>query len=148
MSFFSRLFRERYGVCAREVQMGARVDARKAAHEEWRGLRIMTSVEEQQREVPRVASPRVPHVSARSLDELVLERLGPPSGGAWSTADELTRFAGALLGHRLLGAAMTATVLEGRVAKPREATPADCRPRAEKFSAAGTDEFHHATRSR
>jgi AraC-like DNA-binding protein len=31
MSFFSRLFRERYGVCAREVQMGARGRAAAAA---------------------------------------------------------------------------------------------------------------------
>jgi hypothetical protein len=28
MSFFSRLFRERYGVSARELQMGARAAAR------------------------------------------------------------------------------------------------------------------------
>jgi CubicO group peptidase (beta-lactamase class C family) len=43
---------------------------------------------------------------------------GNPSGGAWSTADDLTRFARALLGHRLLGAAMTDTIFEGRVPKP------------------------------
>ncbi|MDN5853500.1 MAG: beta-lactamase family protein [Actinomycetia bacterium] len=40
---------------------------------------------------------------------------GNPSGGAYSTVGDLTRFAAALLEHRLLGPAMTETVLTGRV---------------------------------
>jgi CubicO group peptidase (beta-lactamase class C family) len=40
---------------------------------------------------------------------------GNPSGGAYSTAGDLLRFAQALLGHQLLSAAMTNTVLAGKV---------------------------------
>jgi CubicO group peptidase (beta-lactamase class C family) len=40
---------------------------------------------------------------------------GNPSGGAYSTVGDLLRFAQALLGHKLLSAAMTNTVLAGKV---------------------------------
>lgn len=40
---------------------------------------------------------------------------GNPSGGAYSTVGDLTRFAQALLGHRLVSAAMTETILSGKV---------------------------------
>jgi CubicO group peptidase (beta-lactamase class C family) len=40
---------------------------------------------------------------------------GNPSGGAYSTVGDLLRFAQALLGHKLLSAAMTDTVLSGKV---------------------------------
>lgn len=40
---------------------------------------------------------------------------GNPSGGAYSTVGDLLRFAQALLGHKLLSAAMTNTVLSGKV---------------------------------
>ncbi|HET9141407.1 serine hydrolase domain-containing protein [Actinophytocola sp.] len=42
-----------------------------------------------------------------------------PAGGASSTAGDLLRFAGALLGHRLLDPAQTDTVLTGKVDSPR-----------------------------
>jgi CubicO group peptidase (beta-lactamase class C family) len=40
---------------------------------------------------------------------------GNPSGGAYSTVDDLLRFAQALLAHKLLSSAMTNTVLTGKV---------------------------------
>jgi CubicO group peptidase (beta-lactamase class C family) len=43
---------------------------------------------------------------------------GNPSGGEYSTVGDLARFGAALLGNRLLGPAMTATVLAGKVAIP------------------------------
>ena len=41
--------------------------------------------------------------------------VGSPMGGGYSTADDLTRFADALMANRLLGAEMTARVLTGYV---------------------------------
>jgi CubicO group peptidase (beta-lactamase class C family) len=52
-------------------------------------------------------------------------QVGNPSGGAYSTVGDLFRFARALTGHRLLGAAMTATLLAGKVDAPRPGGPTD-----------------------
>lgn len=48
---------------------------------------------------------------------------GNPSGGAYSTVDDLARFAQALLRHKLLSAAMTGTLLTGRVDTQRPGAP-------------------------
>lgn len=50
-------------------------------------------------------------------------QLASPAGGAWSTAGDLLGFARALLGHRLLSPAMTATVLTPRVNSPQPGGP-------------------------
>jgi D-alanyl-D-alanine carboxypeptidase len=43
---------------------------------------------------------------------------GSPAGGGYATAGDLLQFSRALRGHRLLSAAMTATLLAGKVATP------------------------------
>jgi len=50
-------------------------------------------------------------------------QLANPSGGAASTTGDLLRFARAVLGHRLLDAAMTAAVLTPRVSAPQPGGP-------------------------
>ena len=57
-----------------------------------------------------------PSARLRDNDE---PQIGNPSGGAWSTADDLLRFAQALTGHKLLSPALTDTVLAGKVATGR-----------------------------
>jgi CubicO group peptidase (beta-lactamase class C family) len=52
----------------------------------------------------------------RENDEV---QLGNPSGGAYSTVADLLAFAQALTGHRLLGPALTNTVLAGKVDSDR-----------------------------
>ncbi|WP_370374331.1 serine hydrolase domain-containing protein [Catenulispora sp. GP43] len=51
-------------------------------------------------------------------------QIGNPSGGAISTAADLTRFARALTAHRLLDPAMTATMTTGKVPLHRPGGPA------------------------
>jgi hypothetical protein len=53
-----------------------------------------------------------PSGTLRDNDEV---QIGNPSGGASSTVIDLLRFAQALTGHRLLGPALTETVLAGKV---------------------------------
>jgi CubicO group peptidase (beta-lactamase class C family) len=52
-------------------------------------------------------------------------QIGNPSGGAYSTVFDMLGFAQALTGHRLLSAAMTDTVLTGRIPISRPGGPAD-----------------------
>ena len=54
-----------------------------------------------------------------------MQEIGNPSGGAYSTVFDMLRFAQALTGHRLLSAAMTDTVLTGRIPISRPGGPAD-----------------------
>ncbi|HMA35571.1 MAG TPA: serine hydrolase domain-containing protein [Chloroflexia bacterium] len=48
---------------------------------------------------------------------------GSPAGGGYATAGDLLQFSLALRGHRLLDAAMTATLLAGKVATPLPTAP-------------------------
>ena len=50
-------------------------------------------------------------------------QIANPSGGAYSTAGDLLKFARALLGHQLLSPAMTSTVLAPRVNAPQPGGP-------------------------
>jgi CubicO group peptidase (beta-lactamase class C family) len=50
-------------------------------------------------------------------------QIANPSGGAYSTAGDLLKFARALTGHKLLSATMTATVLTPRVNSPQPGGP-------------------------
>lgn len=60
---------------------------------------------------------------AGTRDVAAMPQVGNPSGGAYSTVADLLRFSQALLGHRLLGPAMTDAVLTGRVAVSRPGGP-------------------------
>jgi CubicO group peptidase (beta-lactamase class C family) len=60
--------------------------------------------------------------SLRETDEV---QLGNPSGGAYSTVADLLGFAQALTGHRLLGPALTQTVLAGKVESDRPGADQD-----------------------
>jgi len=51
-------------------------------------------------------------------------QIANPSGGAYSTTGDLLKFAEALVGHRLLTPAMTATILAPRVSSPQPGGPA------------------------
>ena len=50
-------------------------------------------------------------------------QIANPSGGAYSTTGDLLKFARALLSHKLLSAAMTATILTPRVDSPQPGGP-------------------------
>jgi CubicO group peptidase (beta-lactamase class C family) len=50
-------------------------------------------------------------------------QIANPSGGAYSTTGDLVKFADAVLGHRLLTPAMTATLLTPRVSSPQPGGP-------------------------
>lgn len=50
--------------------------------------------------------------------------IGNPSGGAYSTTDDLFKFAQAFTSHKLLGAAMTNTILVPRITTPQPGGPA------------------------
>jgi CubicO group peptidase (beta-lactamase class C family) len=50
-------------------------------------------------------------------------QIANPSGGAYSTTGDLLKFADAVLGHRLLTPAMTATLLTPRVSSPQPGGP-------------------------
>ena len=63
--------------------------------------------------------------SAAYQDNGAMVQIGNPSGGAYSTVFDMLAFAQALTGHRLLGAAMTDTVLTGRIPISRPGGPAD-----------------------
>jgi CubicO group peptidase (beta-lactamase class C family) len=52
-----------------------------------------------------------------------MPQIGNPSGGAYSTVGDLLKFAQALMSHRLLSPAMTATVLVPRVNSPQPGGP-------------------------
>jgi CubicO group peptidase (beta-lactamase class C family) len=52
-----------------------------------------------------------------------MPQIGNPSGGAYTTVGDLDHFARALVEHRLLGPAMTTTVLAGKVATNDPARP-------------------------
>jgi CubicO group peptidase (beta-lactamase class C family) len=52
-------------------------------------------------------------------DTATITEIGNPSGGAYSTAGDLLSFGRALLGHQLLSATMTETMLAGKVDTPR-----------------------------
>lgn len=49
--------------------------------------------------------------------------IGNPSGGAYSTTEDLMKFAQAFMGHKLLSAAMAQTILVPRVSTPRPGGP-------------------------
>jgi CubicO group peptidase (beta-lactamase class C family) len=52
-----------------------------------------------------------------------MPQIANPSGGAYSTVGDLLNFARALLDHRMLGAAMTRTILTPRVNSPQPGGP-------------------------
>jgi len=56
-------------------------------------------------------------------DNSARPQIANPSGGAYSTVGDLLRFAAALLDHKLLGPAMTDTVLTPRVNAPQPGGP-------------------------
>jgi CubicO group peptidase (beta-lactamase class C family) len=58
---------------------------------------------------------RSPGKATELQDSRGAEGHGNPSGGAYATAGDLLRFARALLAHKLLGPAMTNTVVSGTV---------------------------------
>ena len=59
------------------------------------------------------------HLNPRELNTPFLPAKGSSAGGGYSTADDLLRFSRALLDHRLLSAALTDSILSGKVATPR-----------------------------
>jgi CubicO group peptidase (beta-lactamase class C family) len=59
------------------------------------------------------------HINLRLLNTPFLPAKGSSAGGGYSTADDLLKFSHALLGHRLLGAALTDTITTGKVSSPR-----------------------------
>jgi CubicO group peptidase (beta-lactamase class C family) len=58
------------------------------------------------------------------VENSAMPQIANPSGGAYSTARDLMRFAEALLNDRLLTPAMTATILTPRVNSPQPGGPA------------------------
>ncbi len=59
------------------------------------------------------------HINPRQINTPFLPAKGSSAGGGYSTADDLLKFSHALLGHQLLGAALTDTITRGKVASPR-----------------------------
>ena len=70
------------------------------------------------------AGPTPSSGQATLADNANLVQIGNPSGGAYSTAGDLLKFAQALLGNKLLSPAMTNTVLAPRVNAPQPGGPA------------------------
>jgi len=61
--------------------------------------------------------------NGRFTDISTLYQIGNPSGGAYSTAGDLLKFAHAFMSHQLLSAAMTNTILSPRIATPQPGGP-------------------------
>lgn len=68
--------------------------------------------------------PGAPSKPATLRDNSTMPQIANPSGGAYSTVGDLLKFAQALTHHRLLSAAMTASILRPRIDSPQPGGPA------------------------